>query len=308
MKIHTIDDKGKISPHYESTKIDYEKDIETFLENNIGILEKDLMVIGRQVETNEGKLVDLMALDKDANVVIIELKRDQTPREVIAQIIDYGVWAEDLKYDDLHAIAKRKHLPEHHRLSDKFEEWTDEIDPEWNQTQKLYVIGQKIDDSTKKKAEFLRRNGIELFCTELYFKEKDGHRIVIHDEIVDETTAPTRKSNSPLSEEDHRKKGNENTSELYELFKKEVLKLGDDVKINPVRAYVGFIKKSMFMFIKIRQNFLRVTLITKDDFKDPKQITDQYHSKRKNLRRCDISNKDQIQDLMNLVKQTYESN
>ena len=308
MKIHTIEKDGKISQHYETTKIVKEKEIEDFLENNIQILEEDLMVIGRQVETDEGNYADLMALDKDANVVIVELKRDLTPREVIAQIIDYGVWAEDLKYDDLHAIAKRNHLPDHHRLSDKFEEWTDEIDPEWNQTQKLYVVAQEIDPSTKKKAKFLRKNGIELFCVELHFKERDGHQIVIKEEIVGEITIPTRKSVIPSAEEDHRKKGNESAGKLYDFLKSEILKLGNDVKINPVKAYIGFVRKSMFAFIKIRQNYLRVTLVTKEGFIYTKQLTIQYHSKRKNLRRLNLSNKDQIEDLMNLIKQTYESN
>jgi RecB family endonuclease NucS len=47
------------------------------------------LIIGEQVQTKSGYL-DFLGIDKNGNTVIIELKRDKLPREVIAQTIDYA--------------------------------------------------------------------------------------------------------------------------------------------------------------------------------------------------------------------------
>ncbi len=66
----------------------------------------DLAVIGRQVQTNFGGRIDLLALDVDANCVILELKRDKTPREAVAQILDYAAWIRGIGYNELDQIAE----------------------------------------------------------------------------------------------------------------------------------------------------------------------------------------------------------
>jgi len=59
--------------------------------HDIAILNADWLLIGRQVRTGFDKFIDLLALDGDGKVIIIELKRNQTPREVVAQAIDYAL-------------------------------------------------------------------------------------------------------------------------------------------------------------------------------------------------------------------------
>lgn len=54
------------------------------------------MVVGRQVTTAFGKLIDLLAVDAEGNLTVVELKRDRTPREVVAQVLDYASWVEVL--------------------------------------------------------------------------------------------------------------------------------------------------------------------------------------------------------------------
>jgi RecB family endonuclease NucS len=56
------------------------------------------MLIGRQESTGMGGRIDLLGVAPDGALVLIELKRDRTPREVVAQAIDYAVWVEKLAY------------------------------------------------------------------------------------------------------------------------------------------------------------------------------------------------------------------
>ena len=49
------------------------------------ILSDQWMLIGRQANTGFGGRIDLLAIAPDASLVLIELKRSRTPREVVAQ-------------------------------------------------------------------------------------------------------------------------------------------------------------------------------------------------------------------------------
>lgn len=46
----------------------------------------------------------------DGALVLIELKRDRTPREVVAQALDYACWVEKLEAEDIAAIYSASRL------------------------------------------------------------------------------------------------------------------------------------------------------------------------------------------------------
>ena len=52
-------------------------------------------MIGREVETDFGGSIDILCIDAEGDLVIVELKRDRTPREVTAQALDYASWVTD---------------------------------------------------------------------------------------------------------------------------------------------------------------------------------------------------------------------
>ena len=85
--------------------LDLEARIENWIRDDVGLVNKDLLVIGQQVPTAYGGLIDLLAIDAVGNVVILELKRDRTPRDIVAQVLDYASWVEKLGYDEIETIA-----------------------------------------------------------------------------------------------------------------------------------------------------------------------------------------------------------
>jgi Endonuclease NucS len=68
--------------------------LEDILEDEIGLLglPDQVLVLGRQVVTDYSGRIDLLCVDQEGDLVVVEIKRDKTPREVVAQAMDYGYW------------------------------------------------------------------------------------------------------------------------------------------------------------------------------------------------------------------------
>ena len=314
MDVYDIEESGKLTK-VNHKPVNEEKDIDIVIESHPDVIEPDLRIIGRQVVTNTGKFVDVMAIDKDANVVIIEDKKSKVPREVIAQILDYAVWAETLKDHQLNKIAKENvKLYGHTTLAKMFEEWTGDDNPDWNENQKLYVVGEEIDNETKDMLSYLHRKGIQIFAKTLKFHERDdGKRQLIVDPIVVAKEKKQHKGKTTKrTEQDHINKGDNNCLEIYNIIKKQTLDLGDDVDINVVHSYVGFRRNSrggrIFLSIKFRQNTLRVILYagrTGNGLDDPNNMTED-HSNKVNRVITKFGNKEEIPELMRIIKQSYD--
>lgn len=95
---------GSATERVQFSPMKAEGRLEDILDGDISILDQRLLVIGRQVGTAYGKFIDLLAMDADGKLVVIELKRDRTPREVVAQLLDYGSWVRTLEDEDIAAI------------------------------------------------------------------------------------------------------------------------------------------------------------------------------------------------------------
>ena len=83
MRVFRIDESGKFTEYAQAPfQVKHEEAVlESWLEENpSGILEDgDLLIIGRQVTTNLGGFIDLLGLDRQGDVVVVELNRDCTP-------------------------------------------------------------------------------------------------------------------------------------------------------------------------------------------------------------------------------------
>lgn len=174
MVLHKIED-GKLV-EYTTTPVTTEFEIHDFIEKHPSVLDKNIFVIGREVTTVDGNSIDLLGLNNNGDTIIIEIKKDQTPRKIIGQILEYSEWVSNsLGSDELNKIAKRKHLKDYPSLWKRYELEFNEI-PDFNEHQRLYIVAEKIDPITEKIARYLKKNGLDISCVEINFYEKDGDR------------------------------------------------------------------------------------------------------------------------------------
>jgi hypothetical protein len=172
MKLWQI--QGKDLQEVGREALNDEERLEDWVVKDPSILGIDLLLIGRQVSTANGGRIDLLAMDGEANLVVLELKRDKTPREVVAQVLDYGSWVIDLSYEQVEAIAKDftgKTLPQ--AFSDHFKV---SIPQTVNSNHSLIVLASELDDSSERIVQYLAEHyGVPinvLFFT--FFKTTNG--------------------------------------------------------------------------------------------------------------------------------------
>ena len=144
------------------TPIPDEQKLEDIITTDLGVVDPNLLLIGRQVSTDYGTVIDLLALDADGNLVVIELKRNKTPREVIAQLLDYGSWVRTLEDDDIARIFadhQRQGYPGREALSldEAFKErfGVPELPEELNESHRLVLVAGELDPASERIVTYL---------------------------------------------------------------------------------------------------------------------------------------------------------
>ena len=108
MKLFKIQSSNEVTEILVDEDAKSEKSIEDIIELNPNLITGDkLFIIGRQVQTDTRKFLDLLAVDKEGSLVVIELKRGYAPRDIVAQILDYSSWLSELSERRIEDIAKQ---------------------------------------------------------------------------------------------------------------------------------------------------------------------------------------------------------
>ena len=101
------------------------------------------------METAYGKFIDLLCMDSSGGLVIVELKRDKTPREVTAQALDYASWVKTLNADEIEAVASA-HLKGESLESAFRKKFNSDVPDVLNEHHSMLVVASEIDDSTER--------------------------------------------------------------------------------------------------------------------------------------------------------------
>ncbi len=134
--------------------------LEEMVMKDIAILNRDWLLIGRQVRTSYDKLIDLLAMDANGSIIIVELKRNKTPRDVVAQTLDYASWVVDLSDDqiaDIYLDFAKQYGREHATLDAAFEAKfkTKLGEVAVNDSHQMVVVATELDASTERIIEYL---------------------------------------------------------------------------------------------------------------------------------------------------------
>lgn len=167
---------------------DYEKQMEEWIERNPGVLfdGEKILWIGRQVRTSRGKWIDLLGLDQGGNSVIVELKRGLTPRETVAQALEYSAWVASREKNEIGTIAggyfKRRGLA-FSSLDDAMKRTfgpTNTESESFNEFQRIVIVGEEIPVEVKDIAQYLRDFSVNIYCWKFSYHVSDSGDRIIH--------------------------------------------------------------------------------------------------------------------------------
>ena len=199
------------------TKLELEKHLENWLENSPEqtLAQEDFLWIGRQTSaTDEDGTIfsDLFGVDSKGNLVILELKKGRTPRDIIAQILDYAAWADNLSDSQIRDIAeayfKNREGFQEKTFDDAFREAfdipeTDEL-PQLNDGElRLFIVAEEIPSRVARVCRFLRSShGINVSCVDISIFQTESHEVVVSTETVvgdEDFAAPKTQQRERLS-------------------------------------------------------------------------------------------------------------
>lgn len=147
--------------------------LEEQITKDISILSQDWLLIGRQVRTDFDKYIDLLAIDANGTVIVIELKRDKTPRDVVAQAIDYASWVVTLAdyqlieiYQRFAKSYQRPHASLEEAFEDKFGITLDSVS--LNENHELVIVATQLDTSSERIINYLNEHA-QLSINAMFF-------------------------------------------------------------------------------------------------------------------------------------------
>ena len=166
-----------------------ESRLEDLIQSDPTILGEPLLLIGRQVPTAYGKFIDLLAMGADGTLHILELKRDRTPRDVVAQILDYGSWVKALSHSEvLDVFADQHQVAFEVAFAERF--GTNPPD-ELNGGHKLTVIANDVDPATERIVTYLN-DGFGVPVNVVFFRyfSDEGREYLARTWLLDEAASP----------------------------------------------------------------------------------------------------------------------
>lgn len=178
-----------------------EKSLEQMIIASPEILSDEWMIIGQQEDTGFGGRIDLLAIAPDSSLILIEIKRGRSPREVVAQAIDYATWVEALNADTVFRIFSR--FSKGGNLAQAFEaRFGTTIDSEeFPNHHQIVIVAASLDASSERIVSYLSKRSvaINVLCFEVFDNggEKFISRAWLQDPAESQLATSATESKSP---------------------------------------------------------------------------------------------------------------
>ncbi len=168
-----------------NSRLASEQQLEDMIVRDPRILSSEWMLIGRQEITSFGGRIDLLAIAPDASLILIELKRDRTPREIVAQALDYASWLQGLTAERLVQIYGR--FSNGGSLEEAFHKFfgvaldEDSI----NQSHQIIIAAAELDPSTERIVGYLNERDIPINVIFFQVFQHGEHQLLSRTWLID---------------------------------------------------------------------------------------------------------------------------
>jgi len=186
-----VDIENKILKKLEQTTFHNEKlkeryDIQEWIEKNPEIIEEDLLIIGKEVVLPSDIRLDLLAIDKRSNLVILELKRDSSGKNVDWQAIKYASYCSNFANSEIFRQYAEYLGSTEDEAETKIEEFIEgDSFEDLNEKQRIILVAKEFHSDVVSSVLWLRDYGIDISCVKLTpYVDERKELFVISNKII----------------------------------------------------------------------------------------------------------------------------
>lgn len=161
------------------------------LKKDIDIIAPDCLVISEEFceWSNSKKRIDLLAIDKEANIVVIELKRDETGEKMELQALRYAAMVSTLTIKQAVEIFQ-KYLDYNHNQANakdvmlEFLGWSELDDYEFGVDTKIVLVASDFSKELTTSVMWLNERDLDITCIRLKPYKYQGKLLVDIQQII----------------------------------------------------------------------------------------------------------------------------
>lgn len=173
------------TPTFSELKLSERYDIQEWIDDNPDFLGENLLIIGKEVKLASGIRLDLLAIDKNACLVIIELKRDDSGSDVTWQAIKYASYCSAFTDEEIFNIyqeyldEKQKHENKNARA--EIEQFLDDVEIEnLNQEQRIILVSRDFHSDVASAVLWLNDKGLNIKCIKISPFITENNQLLIY--------------------------------------------------------------------------------------------------------------------------------
>lgn len=171
---------------FQNEKLKERYDIQEWIEKNPEIIEENLLIIGKEVVLPSDIRLDLLAIDKKSNLVVLELKRDNSGKSIDWQAIKYASYCSSFSNTDIFRQFAEYLGTNEDEAETKIEEFIDaENFEDLNETQRIILVSKEFHSDVVSSVLWLRDYGIDVSCVKLTpYSDGNGNLFISPNKII----------------------------------------------------------------------------------------------------------------------------
>lgn len=194
MTLYQIKD-NELSPleatSFQNEKLWERQDLQRLLKANIAAIDPNIMVISEEFGDwhGSGRRIDLLAVDKDANLVVIELKRTDDGGHMELQAIRYAAMVSNMTWEQA-SHTFRKYIEENSMDIDaesklcEFFGWDSPREDDFAQSVRIILASANFSKEITTSVLWLNERDLDISCVRLSLHKLDNQLVLSADQII----------------------------------------------------------------------------------------------------------------------------
>lgn len=180
-----------VSTSFQEENLWERRDLQRLLRANIEVIADDIMVIAEEFGewSESGRRIDLLAIDKDANLVVIELKRTDDGGHIELQAIRYAAMVANMTWDQA-KLAFQKYLTSNSMDLDaeskmcEFLGWESPREDDFAQNVRIVLASANFSKEITTSVLWLNDRDLDISCVKLSLHKIDDKLVLSADQII----------------------------------------------------------------------------------------------------------------------------